>query len=335
MADSTDSSIRVLIVDDFAETRENIRKLLQFESDIAVVGAARSGEEAIEMAKETKPDVILMDINMSDMDGITATEAILREVPFTQIVILSVQSEPDYMRRAMLAGARDFMVKPPSSDELIGTIRNVAVLAQDQRKKVETPVRQLAAQNRQAERGIADGAGHEHRIAGTRATATEHPPGRYVAERHDRNRHRAGRRIRVAADQMHAVFVLIFGEAAGEGGNPLLGDGLWQHDVEHVGARDGALRGKVRQICAQRLAGDEVRRIVVQEMHAADERVGFGNQLMARWRRDHRRVIEQPKGAREPSCERCEVTRDELELAGEIRGLCHRIHLQDVMKRMP
>src|SRR3990172_6232202 len=65
------------------------------------------------------------------MDGISATEAILREVPFPQIVILSVQSEPDYMRRAMLAGARDFMVKPPSSDELIGTIRNVAVLAQD------------------------------------------------------------------------------------------------------------------------------------------------------------------------------------------------------------
>src|SRR4030065_1822326 len=120
MTDVTDATIRVLIVDDFAETRENIRKLLQFESDIAVGGARRSGEEAIEMAKETKRDVILMDINMSDMDGITATEAILREVPFTQIVILSVQSEPDYMRRAMLAGARDFMVKPPSSDELIG-----------------------------------------------------------------------------------------------------------------------------------------------------------------------------------------------------------------------
>lgn len=146
MADNTDNAIRVLIVDDFAETRENIRKLLQFESDIAVVGAARSGQEAIEMARDSKPDVILMDINMSDMDGITATEAILREVPFTQIVILSVQSEPDYMRRAMLAGARDFMVKPPSSDELISTIRNVAVLAQDQRKKIEAPARQAAAQ---------------------------------------------------------------------------------------------------------------------------------------------------------------------------------------------
>src|SRR3989304_7892310 len=112
MTDVTDATIRVLVVDDFAETRENIRKLLQFESDIAVVGAARSGEEAIQMAKDTKPDVILMDINMSDMDGITATEAILREVPFTQIVILSVQSEPDYMRRAMLAGGPGFLRTP-------------------------------------------------------------------------------------------------------------------------------------------------------------------------------------------------------------------------------
>ena len=165
---------------------------------------------------------------------------------------------------------------------------------------VRIQVRQFAAQDFQAERGIADGAGDEYRISGTRPAATEHPPGRYVAERHDRNRHRAGRRIRVAADQMHAVFVLILGEAAGEGGNPLLGDGLWQHDVEHVGARDSALRGKVGKIHAQRLAGDEVRRIVVKEMNAADDRVGLGNQLMARRRCDHRRVVEQPIGARKP-----------------------------------
>jgi len=83
MTEVAEASIRVLIVDDFAETRENIRKLLQFESDIVVVGAARSGQEAIEIATETKPDIVLMDINMEDMDGITATESILREVPFT------------------------------------------------------------------------------------------------------------------------------------------------------------------------------------------------------------------------------------------------------------
>jgi pilus assembly protein CpaE len=165
VSNGTEGNIRVLIVDDFAETRENIRKLLQFESDIAVVGAARSGEEALALAKETKPDVILMDINMSDMDGITATEAILRDVPFTQIVILSVQSEPDYMRRAMLAGARDFMVKPPSSDELINTIRNVAVLAHDQRKKIEAPARALAA----------------HGGAGAEAVPSHRPLGKIIA----------------------------------------------------------------------------------------------------------------------------------------------------------
>jgi pilus assembly protein CpaE len=117
--------IRVLIVDDIAETRENIRRLLQFERDMEVVGGARNGKEAITMARETQPHVIIMDINMPDMDGITATEAVLKELPSAQIVILSVQSEPDYMRRAMLAGARDFLPKPPSADELVSTIRKV------------------------------------------------------------------------------------------------------------------------------------------------------------------------------------------------------------------
>jgi pilus assembly protein CpaE len=129
MQDGADDIIRVLIVDDIAETRENIRKLLQFEPDIEVVGAARSGQEALEMARETEPDIVLMDINMPDMDGIAATEAIKRDVRFAQIVILSVQSEADYLRRAMRAGASDFIAKPPSGDELIGAIRTLAVEA--------------------------------------------------------------------------------------------------------------------------------------------------------------------------------------------------------------
>ena len=144
MTEVAEASIRVLIVDDFAETRENIRKLLQFESDIVVVGAARSGQEAIEIATETKPDIVLMDINMEDMDGITATESILREVPFTQVIILSVQSEQDYMRRAMMAGARDFMVKPPSSEELIATIRRLSVFAHEKREDFERPTASIA-----------------------------------------------------------------------------------------------------------------------------------------------------------------------------------------------
>ncbi len=128
--------IRVVIVDDIAETRENIRKLLQFEPDVEVVGVARTGREAIDIAKDVKPDVLLMDINMPDMDGIAATEIIRKIVPFAQIVILSIQNDPNYMRRAMLAGARDFLTKPPTIDELNSAIRRAGAMAHEERTKM-------------------------------------------------------------------------------------------------------------------------------------------------------------------------------------------------------
>lgn len=127
--------IRVLIVDDIAETRENVRKLLQFEVDIDVAGVAKSGKEGIELAQEYDPDVVLMDINMPDMDGISATEAIRGKLPHVQVIILSVQGDPNYMRRAMLAGARDFLTKPPMADELISAIRRAGEMAQQERTK--------------------------------------------------------------------------------------------------------------------------------------------------------------------------------------------------------
>lgn len=127
--------IRVLIVDDIAETRENVRKLLQFESDVDVAGAARSGKEGIQLAQELDPDVILMDINMPDIDGITATEEIRQKSPHVQVVILSVQGDQNYMRRAMLAGARDFLTKPPMGDELISAIRRAGEMAHAERLK--------------------------------------------------------------------------------------------------------------------------------------------------------------------------------------------------------
>jgi pilus assembly protein CpaE len=127
--------IRVVIVDDVSETRENVRKLLQFESDVDVVGLARTGKEAIQISQELNPDVVLMDINMPDMDGISATETIRSHQPAVQVVILSVQSDQNYMRRAMLAGARDFLTKPPMGDELISAIRRAGVMAQTERSK--------------------------------------------------------------------------------------------------------------------------------------------------------------------------------------------------------
>jgi len=127
--------IRVMIVDDVSETRENVRKLLQFESDVDVVGVARTGKEAIQISQDLNPDVVLMDINMPDMDGITATEAIRAKQPVVQVIILSVQGDQNYMRRAMLAGARDFLTKPPMGDELISAIRRAGAMAQSERSK--------------------------------------------------------------------------------------------------------------------------------------------------------------------------------------------------------
>lgn len=120
--------IRLLIVDDVAESRETIRRLLSFESDFEVVGEADGGLEAIALAKTLQPDCILMDVNMPGMDGITATEALMLDVPHSVVVMMSVQGEQEYLRRAMIAGARDYLTKPFSADDLVRTIKRVHAL---------------------------------------------------------------------------------------------------------------------------------------------------------------------------------------------------------------
>ncbi len=117
--------ISVLIVDDIPETRENLEKLLYFESDIEIVGKAESGQQAIDLARRLQPHIVLMDINMPDMDGITASQQIARLAPASQIIMMSVQSEADYLRRSMLAGAVDFLTKPFTSEELSTSIHRV------------------------------------------------------------------------------------------------------------------------------------------------------------------------------------------------------------------
>ena len=81
--------IRVLIVDDITETRDHLARLLGFESDIEIVGLAESGRHAIELAIALKPDIVLMDINMPDMDGIEATEQLSAQVPGASVVMMS------------------------------------------------------------------------------------------------------------------------------------------------------------------------------------------------------------------------------------------------------
>lgn len=115
--------IKVVVVDDSDETRTNIKTLLSFEKDIEVIGEAVNGEEAVFISREARPDIVIMDINMPVMDGIKATEEITLSAPETTVIIMSVQGENEYIKKAMSAGARDFLSKPFSSDELVRTVR--------------------------------------------------------------------------------------------------------------------------------------------------------------------------------------------------------------------
>src|SRR5206468_7569239 len=99
-------------------------------------GAAASGNEAVTVARQVKPDVVLMAINRPDMDGITATERLSSEVPTASVVMMSVQGEADYLRRSMLAGAREFLVKPFSSDELTASIRQVYLREREKASRI-------------------------------------------------------------------------------------------------------------------------------------------------------------------------------------------------------
>lgn len=110
-------SIRVLVVDDAAAVRQTVKTMLDLEGDFVVVGEAANGEEAVQLARKFKPDVILMDINLPRMDGITATGQIMKETP-TDIIMVSVEGDHEYLRRAMQAGAKDYLIKPFSSDDL-------------------------------------------------------------------------------------------------------------------------------------------------------------------------------------------------------------------------
>lgn len=128
--------IKVLIADDIVQTRTDIRRLLYFEEDMEVCGEAENGQEVLDLLDKSCPDVILMDINMPVLDGIAATEALTRSHPHISVVIISIQGEQEYLRKAMVAGARDYLVKPLSSEDMASTIRQVYRTARERDREV-------------------------------------------------------------------------------------------------------------------------------------------------------------------------------------------------------
>jgi DNA-binding NarL/FixJ family response regulator len=119
-------AIRILIVDDHSVVRRGLRQFLQLDPELEVVGEARDGAEAIELAQELRPDVVLMDLLMPVMDGVTATAAIRREMPDTEVLALTSVLEDDKVVDAVRAGAIGYLLKDTEDDALRRSIKAAA-----------------------------------------------------------------------------------------------------------------------------------------------------------------------------------------------------------------
>lgn len=122
----------VVIIDDIPESRENLERLLHFEPDLRVLGKAARAEDGIELVLKLHPHVVLLDLTLPDRDGLEAATAITARAPGVGVIVLGVDQDPDILRRAMLAGAREYLAKPFGYDELIEAVRRVGRLANPQ-----------------------------------------------------------------------------------------------------------------------------------------------------------------------------------------------------------
>jgi DNA-binding NarL/FixJ family response regulator len=118
-------SMRLLIADDHALVRSGLRSMLEREPGIEIVGEARNGREAVELCRSLRPDLVLMDVRMPEMDGLEATRAIKREHPETGVLMVTMHENRDYMLEATKAGAAGYVLKDASRNELLSAVRRV------------------------------------------------------------------------------------------------------------------------------------------------------------------------------------------------------------------
>jgi len=120
--------IKILLADDNENTRASIRRMLELDDVVDIVGEAANGAEVLEKAEVLEPELVLMDINMPEMNGIEATRRLSREYPQVSVILISINDELHNLRQAMLAGAKEYLVKPLSPEELSTAVRQVAEL---------------------------------------------------------------------------------------------------------------------------------------------------------------------------------------------------------------
>jgi DNA-binding NarL/FixJ family response regulator len=139
-----DARISVLLVDDHQLVRRGFRRMLEDENDIEVVGEAGDGQEAVDKARELRPAVIVMDFALPHLTGAAAARQILKDAPATRILILSMHSEPNYVRTCLDAGVSGYLLKNAVDLELIDAIRKVAAGEQVLDSRLERVAEPLA-----------------------------------------------------------------------------------------------------------------------------------------------------------------------------------------------
>lgn len=164
-----DSRLRVLIADDFHETRRSVRIMLSMNPDVIVVAIAKNGPEAIELAREHHPDIVVMDINMPGMDGLTAFKQISEIYPDTGCIIISAQRELDILNKAITLGVQEYLGKPFTLEELNEAVNRVGEQVRQKRPSLENAGRL----HKQSEKSLEKLAGEYARSKRTDDTALE------------------------------------------------------------------------------------------------------------------------------------------------------------------
>lgn len=118
--------ISIVLVDDHKLFREGIKRILEMEEGFKVVGEGADGEEAVTLARELRPDIMLMDINMPNINGVSATENVVENSPETKVIILSIHDDEGYVYRTLRSGASGYLLKEMEAKDLIEAVRVVA-----------------------------------------------------------------------------------------------------------------------------------------------------------------------------------------------------------------
>jgi YesN/AraC family two-component response regulator len=130
------NKVKILIADDVQETRRNTRLMLATVDDTEVVAIASNGAQAVQLAKEHHPDIVLLDINMPEMDGLSAFKHIVQIHPDTGCVIISAEKDPTTLRTAMSLGVQEYLIKPFTVDELEVAVKRVYDHVKEKRQKI-------------------------------------------------------------------------------------------------------------------------------------------------------------------------------------------------------